>query len=118
LGALGGNIVKSRIALVFFAVIATSAISWALYERHETESFMLRMLYLDSTTHIRNNVYILSSLREGRQKGAITHLERLLDTKIAILEGCKNDLCKESAPIEYAEAIKSAVEYKKKYEGK
>jgi len=110
--------VKSRIALVASLLVAVGAVAWVLYEKHETGAFLLKMLYLDSATHIKNNIYVLSSLREGRQNDAITHLERLLDTEIAILEGCKNDLCKESTPIEYTEIIKSATEYKKKYEGK
>jgi hypothetical protein len=109
---------KSQIALVVSLVVAVGVAAWALYEKHETEAFGLRMLYLDSTTQIKNNVYVLSSVREGRQKDAVAHLERLLETKVAILEGCKNDLCSKSTPAEYKEAVQLVTDYKKKYEGK
>jgi len=92
--------------------------AWALYEKTETERLMLSMLYLDSTTHIRHDLYLLSKLRQGQTQEATTYLERLLETKVVILEGCKVDLCAHSTPPLYAEALQAAATYKNQYQPK
>jgi len=101
-----------RISLVVSILLTLATTAWALYEKHESEEFMLRMLYLDSTTRIKNNLYVLSNLRDGRNDVAIQHLERILGTDIAILEGCAIDLCKEATPPEIIEALETVSEYK------
>ena len=106
---------KLRITAMFAVLVALGVTAWALYEKHQTEHTVLSMLYLDSATQIKNDLYILSSLREGRQKDAITHLERLLETKAAILEGCRHDLCADSMPSDFSEPLKSYAKYKEKY---
>lgn len=103
---------KFKVISVAFAVISLAIASWAMYVKHQTDQLVLSMLYLDSVTHIKNDLYILSSLREGRYKDATTHLERLLDIKAAILAGCKYDLCAESMPNEYSEILKEYKKYK------
>ncbi len=106
---------KLRIAAMATVLVTLGVATWALYEKYQTEHTVLSMLYLDSATQIKNDLYILSSLREGRQKDAITHLERLLETEAAILEGCRYDLCADSMPSEFSEPLKSYAEYKEKY---
>jgi hypothetical protein len=110
--------VKLRIAAAVVVVVALGVAAWALVEKHQTERVVLSMLYLDTTTHIKNDLYILTSLREGRQTDAIAYLEMLLDHKVTILEGCKYDICAHSTPTQYAEAIRSVAEYKKRYQVK
>ena len=109
---------KIRIALVGLLLLAVSVTTWALIEKHKTEQLLLSGLYLDTVTEIRNYTYILSKLREGHPKDALTHLDRILETRVAILEGCKNDLCSKSMPEQYSEALRVANEYKTKYQPK
>jgi hypothetical protein len=109
---------KVPITLVGLLLLAVSVATWALIEKRETEQLMLSGLYFSTATEIRNYTYILSKLREGDPKDARAYLERILETRVAILEGCKNDLCSESMPEQYSEALKIAKEYKTRYQPK
>jgi hypothetical protein len=106
---------KRRIAAIVVVGLSIGVTAWALYEKHDTERFMLSMLYLDSTTHIRNDLYLLSKLREGQTQEAMTRLEQLLQLQMATLEGCKFDLCAQSTPTLYADALEAAKAYHRKY---
>jgi len=104
-----------RFTVIVTVILSLSFAAWALYSKHQTDRLALSMLYLDSATHIKNNLYILSSLREGDNRNAINHLEQLLDTKVAILRGCKYDLCTDSMPKEYSEMLMAYEAHQNKF---
>ena len=109
---------KLRIAATLVIAASLGIAAWALYQKSVAENFMLSMLYLDTTTQIREDLYLLTRLREGKTPVAIAHLERLLEFKVAILEGCKFDLCASSTPALYADALQAAAAYQKQFQGK
>ena len=107
-----------RIALVASLITTAGAVVWALYERNQMGEELLSTTYFDAALTIKNNIYVLSSLRKGRRQNAITYLERQITSRASVLEGCKNDLCAESTPAEYAEALKLVAAYNAKYRSK
>ena len=86
-----------------------------LHDKQETRKFMLRMLYLDTVTQIKNNLYVLDSIHEGEEQQAVHHLERILGTKLSILEGCRNDLCSEEMPKDVQEAVALVEQYQENH---
>ena len=109
---------KLRIAAILVISASLGIAAWALYQKHVADNFMLSMLYLDTTTQVREDLYLLARLREGKTPVAITHLERLLENNVTILEGCKFDLCASSTPALYADALQAAAAYRKQYQAK
>jgi hypothetical protein len=106
---------RLRVVGIVTVLSSLALAGWALYEKYEMERTALSLLYLDSVTRVRNDLYLLSSLREGRTSDATHRLENLLDLQLSILRGCKFDLCAESTPRIITEALTSAEAYRTRF---
>ena len=103
-----------NVVFVVGGLVLGGFISGFAVKRHYDE-VLLWGLYMDSAADIKKQVAILTELREGKKEKAISYLDNFLVTDEAILNGCKNDLCRGHTYPKFVEALKISRAYRQKY---
>ena len=83
--------------------------------KYRYDETLLWGLYVKCASEIDTKLVALNELRGGSKTSAIKLLDKSLESDIAALAHCEQDLCQDNAHPEFIQALEKARAYEKKY---